>query len=84
MRQGEVVKHEQVARAQRDLDLYGVEIQAERLKEAELGSQFVELHSAEKAGRGLDARELRRAGGALKDASQAALAVAIGVIPRAV
>ena len=84
MGQGEVVEDEQVARSQRDLDLDGFHIQTETVEEAQLAGQIVELHPTEKTGRGLDARESRRAGRRLDNACQAALAIAAGVIPRPV
>ena len=84
VRQGEVVEDEQVARSQGDLDLDCVDVEPEEAEEAQLGSEIVELHPTQEAGRGLDARESRRAGGALEHACQAALGIAVGVIPRAV
>lgn len=56
MGHGMVVEDEQVARPQGDLDLDRLDIQAQRLEEAQLGGQIVEIHSTEKSGGGLDAR----------------------------
>jgi hypothetical protein len=54
--QHEVVEHEQIARPERNLDLDGIDIQAEKVEEVHLGGQIVEFHPTEEAGRGLHAR----------------------------
>ena len=56
VRQGEVVEDEQVARSQGNLDLDGADVQAEMREEGQFGGHGVELHPAQEAGRGLDAR----------------------------
>ena len=81
---GEVVEDQQVARLHRDLELDGIDVQPKGREEAQLGGKSVELHPAQKAGGVLDAREARRAGRRLDNASEATLAVAVRIVPRPV